>query len=52
MPKLRKVSAKKVIGILCNKMGFDNGYFSGANLRYLERNRLDGYIPDSKQAGT
>lgn len=32
------------------KMSFDNGYFSGANLRYLETNGLDGYIPDSKQA--
>jgi len=32
------------------KMGFDNGYFSGANLRYLEEKGLDGYIPDSKQA--
>jgi hypothetical protein len=33
------------------KMSFDNGYFSGANLRYLETNGLDGYIPDRKQAG-
>jgi len=33
------------------KLGFDNGYFSGANLRYLEEKGLDGYIPDSKQAG-
>lgn len=33
------------------KMSFDNGYFSGANLRYLEEKGLDGYIPDSKQAG-
>ena len=32
------------------KLSFDNGYFSGANLRYLETNGLDGYIPDSKQA--
>jgi transposase len=32
------------------KLGFDNGYFSGANLRYLEEMGLDGYIPDSKQA--
>ena len=32
------------------KLGFDNGYFSGANLRYLEEKGLDGYIPDSKQA--
>jgi transposase len=32
------------------KMSFDNGYFSGANLQYLETNGLDGYIPDSKQA--
>jgi len=33
------------------KLGFDNGYFSGANLRYLEEKGMDGYIPDSKQAG-
>jgi transposase len=33
------------------KLGFDNGYFSGSNLRYLEEKGLDGYIPDSKQAG-
>jgi hypothetical protein len=32
------------------KRGFDNGYFSGPNLRYLEEKGLDGYIPDSKQA--
>jgi transposase len=32
------------------KLGFDNGYSSGANLRYLEEKGLDGYIPDSKQA--
>ena len=32
-------------------MSFDNGYFSGPNLRYLEANGLDGYIPDCKQAG-
>jgi len=34
-----------------NSTLFDNGYFSGANLRYLETNGLDGYIPDRKQAG-
>jgi transposase len=33
------------------KLSFDNGYFSGANLRYLETNGLDAYIPDRKQAG-
>jgi len=33
------------------KMSFDNGYFSGPNLRYLETKGLDGYIPDRKQAG-
>lgn len=33
------------------KMSFDNGYFSGPNLRYLETSGLDGYIPDRKQAG-
>ena len=32
------------------KLSGDNGYFSGANLRYLERKRLEGYIPDEKQA--
>ena len=31
------------------KVSMDNGYFSGANLQYLEQKRLDGYIPDSKQ---
>lgn len=29
---------------------FDNGYFSGGNLRFLERKRIDGYIPNSTQA--
>ena len=33
------------------KWSSDNGYFSGTNLRYLEERRLDGYIPDRKQAG-
>ena len=33
------------------KLSFDNGYFSGPNLRYLETNGLDAYIPDRKQAG-
>ena len=32
------------------RVSLDNGYFSGANLRYLEQKGLDGYIPDSKQA--
>lgn len=32
------------------KTSFDNGYFNGPNLRYLEGKKLDGYIPDSKQA--
>jgi len=32
------------------KVSMDNGYFSGPNLRYLEKKGLDGYIPDSKQA--
>ncbi|NQE45025.1 hypothetical protein C5S31_03245, partial [ANME-1 cluster archaeon GoMg2] len=32
------------------RQNFDNGYYSGANLRYLEEKGLDGYIPDSKQA--
>jgi len=32
------------------KMSFDNGYFNGANLRYLETKGLDAYIPNSKQA--
>jgi transposase len=32
------------------KMSSDNGYFSGANLQYLEETGLDAYIPDSKQA--
>ncbi len=32
------------------KMSQDNGYFSGANLRYMEEKGLDGYVPDSKQA--
>ena len=33
------------------KMSFDNGYFTGANLQYLETMGLDAYIPDRKQAG-
>ena len=32
------------------KISDDNGYFNGKNLRYLEKKKLDGYIPDSKQA--
>jgi len=28
----------------------DNGYYSGPNFEYLEDKKLDGYIPDSKQA--
>lgn len=32
------------------KVSMDNGYYSGANLRYLEGKGLDGYIPDGKQA--
>jgi transposase len=31
------------------KMSLDNGYYSGANLQYLEKREIDGYIPDSKQ---
>ncbi|CEG14005.1 transposase (fragment) [groundwater metagenome] len=31
------------------KISNDNGYFNGPNLRYLEKKKLDGYIPDSKQ---
>ena len=31
-------------------VSMDNGYFNGPNLRYLEKNEVDGYIPDSKQA--
>jgi len=33
------------------KISSDNGYFSGENLKYLERKGLDGYIPNQKQAG-
>ena len=32
------------------KISDDNGYFNGPNLQYLEKKKLDGYIPDSKQA--
>ena len=32
------------------KISYDNGYYSGPNLQYLEEKGLDGYIPDSKQA--
>jgi len=32
------------------KMSWDNGYYSGRNLRYLEEKELDGYIPDNRQA--
>ena len=32
------------------KMSFDNGYYSGSNLQYLEKRGIDGYIPDNKQA--
>jgi len=32
------------------RVSMDNGYFSGPNLRFLEQKRLDGYVPDSKQA--
>ena len=33
------------------KWSSDNGYFNGSNLQYMEERGLDGYIPDSKQAG-
>ena len=33
MPKLRKISGKKVIGILCNKMGFEISGRSGSHVR-------------------
>jgi predicted RNA binding protein YcfA (HicA-like mRNA interferase family) len=33
VPKLRKVSGKKVIGILCNKMGFEISGRSGSHVR-------------------
>jgi hypothetical protein len=33
------------------KMSFDNGYFSGSNLRYLEMNGLDGNIPVASSGG-
>ena len=32
------------------KMSWDNGYYNGQNLRYLEMKQIDGYIPDSVQA--
>jgi len=32
------------------KISDDNGYFNGKNLKYLEKKKLDGYIPDRKQA--
>ena len=32
------------------KMSWDNGYYSGQNLHYLEEKRIDGYIPDCEQA--
>jgi transposase len=28
----------------------DNGYYSGKNIRYLNKRRFDGYIPDQKNA--
>ncbi|MGC9445422.1 MAG: transposase, partial [Candidatus Methanospirareceae archaeon] len=44
--------AEKNLGALPEgtKVSMDNGYFSGANLWYLEQKALDGYIPNSKQA--
>ncbi len=32
------------------KMSWDNGYYSGENLQYLEKEGVDGYIPDCEQA--
>jgi len=32
------------------KIGVDNGYFTGSNLRYLEKRGLNGYIPDANLA--
>ena len=29
------------------KVGVDNGYFTGSNLRYLEEKGLNGYVPDA-----
>ena len=31
-------------------MSWDNGYYSGQNLHYLEGKEVDGYIPDGEQA--
>ncbi len=43
---------KKNLGVLLKniKASWDNGYFLGENLRYLEEKGLDGYIPNSRQA--
>ena len=32
------------------KWSWDNGYYSGRNLRYLQEKKLEGYIPDKRQA--
>lgn len=33
------------------KFSLDGGYHTGANLRYLEGRKFDGYIPNKRQAG-
>ena len=32
------------------KITLDNGYYSGENIDYLNKRRLDGYIPDQQEA--
>ena len=42
----------EIIGPLPNDTAIsaDNGYFTKTNLQYLDNNKLDGYIPNRKQA--
>lgn len=32
------------------KVSVDNGYYSGENINYLNKKKLDGYMPDSEEA--
>jgi transposase len=34
----------------CTEISADNGYYSGKNIRYINKKKFDGYIPDQKNA--
>jgi transposase len=51
IPQIEK--SEKTIGFKLpegTEVSADNGYYSGKNIRYLNKRRFDGYIPDQKNA--